>query len=240
MSDIFGSFDEAPRPLTDSERRLLKRMFSDFLEVPTEWINALKSKLESDPPVLGKATLGGEVVSGFLVGEIRWWPFASVPDTHWALCDGQSVSRTAGQYKTLADKLIPLGFPAPFGPGDGSTTFTLPNMKRRVPVHRDASYAFMDALGETGGIEDVTLALSQIPAHAHNLGTDAPTPRAKIPNNAGAGSTPQWVLVLTNAWDNVSFFLAPMQGGPTDSQGGGGAHTNLQPYIVLNAIIYLG
>lgn len=239
MSEFFESFDEAPHPLTDRERKLLKRMFSDFLEVPSEWLNSLKAKLESDPPILGQAALGGAITSGFIVGEVRWWPFAIAPDTHWAMCDGQAVSRTLGTYKALADKLIPLGFPAPFGPGDGSTTFTLPNFKRRVLVHRDSAYVPMDTIGETGGLEDVTLILSQVPPHSHNLLQDAVDPRPKIPTAQGTPGSNNWCLTFTN-WDNVTLFKPPMSAGPTDAQGGGGSHTNLQPYMVLNAIIYLG
>jgi len=52
------TYEDAPRPLTDNERRLLKRIFSDFFEVPGEWKTALKAELEKDPPVLGKQTLG--------------------------------------------------------------------------------------------------------------------------------------------------------------------------------------
>ena len=53
-----SAFVESPEPLTDSERRMLKRMFSDYFEVPTEWKNSLRRDLEADPPILGKYTLG--------------------------------------------------------------------------------------------------------------------------------------------------------------------------------------
>jgi hypothetical protein len=52
------TYVEAPEPLTDRERALLARMFSDYFEVPGEWKTALKSDLERDPPILGKQTLG--------------------------------------------------------------------------------------------------------------------------------------------------------------------------------------
>jgi hypothetical protein len=62
MSELgYVSYEEAPSPLTDTERRLLKRMFSDYFEVPSEWKSALKADLERDPPILGKATLGSGV-----------------------------------------------------------------------------------------------------------------------------------------------------------------------------------
>jgi len=59
MSDV-ATYQDAPSPLTDQERKNLKRMFSDFFEVPGEWKTSLKADLERDPPILGKQTLGGQ------------------------------------------------------------------------------------------------------------------------------------------------------------------------------------
>lgn len=61
MSDV--SYQDAPRPLTDKERDLLKRIFSDFFEVPGEWKTALRADLERDPPILGTQALGGQNVA---------------------------------------------------------------------------------------------------------------------------------------------------------------------------------
>jgi hypothetical protein len=58
LADALQAYEEAPRPLSDEERRLLKRMFSDYFEVPAEWKAELKADLERDPPILGKVTLG--------------------------------------------------------------------------------------------------------------------------------------------------------------------------------------
>lgn len=57
------TYQGSPRPLTDRERELLKRIFSDFFEVPGEWKSALRADLERDPPILGVAALGGQSVS---------------------------------------------------------------------------------------------------------------------------------------------------------------------------------
>jgi hypothetical protein len=59
------SAEETPRPLTDRERNLLHRMFSDWMEVPSEFKQALKYWLESDPPILGRSTLGGASILAF-------------------------------------------------------------------------------------------------------------------------------------------------------------------------------
>lgn len=58
-----ASYDDAPRPLTDRERSLMKRMFSDYFEVPGEWKTELKADLERDPPILGSITLGGQGIN---------------------------------------------------------------------------------------------------------------------------------------------------------------------------------
>lgn len=60
MSDV--SYQDSPAPLTDRERSQLKRMFSDYFEVPGEWKGALRADLERDPPVLGAQALGGQSV----------------------------------------------------------------------------------------------------------------------------------------------------------------------------------
>jgi microcystin-dependent protein len=80
--------------------------------------------------------------------------------TGWLLCEGQAVSRT-----TFARLFDAIG--TTYGAGDGSTTFTLPNLKGRVPVGRDDSQTEFDALGETSGTKTVTLDATQIPSHNH-------------------------------------------------------------------------
>ena len=67
MSSALGpgadiSYADAPKPLTQRERDFVKRIFSDWFEVPGEWKGSLRAYLESDPPQLGKAALGGGVV----------------------------------------------------------------------------------------------------------------------------------------------------------------------------------
>jgi microcystin-dependent protein len=236
MSDIYGSYEEAPRPLTDRERKLLKRMFSDFFEVPSEWKAALKAALEQDPPILGIGTLGGGLPTGFLIGEIRDWPFAAVPDTHWAFCDGQSVLRTLATHKRLHDKVAPLGYPAPFGPGDGSTTWTLPNLKGRVRVHKDAGDADFDVVGETRGAKTHTLAVNELASHSHDMGQHRHNYAA-----VGSSGSAQWGVV-NQFWDGSTLIasLTPSPSNDTSSSGSNVAHNNIQPSIVIPAIIYLG
>lgn len=78
--------------------------------------------------------------------------------TGWLLCHGQSVSRT--EYSTLFNAIGTV-----YGSGDGSTTFSIPNMQGRIPVGKDS--ATFSTLGSTGGAESVTLQTTQIPSHTH-------------------------------------------------------------------------
>jgi microcystin-dependent protein len=129
------------------------------------------------------------------------------------LCDGAAVSRTT--YSALWDVLRNGGSTSPYGNGDGSTTFNLPNLKGRVPVGLDSSQTEFDTLGETGGEKTVTLTAAQMPVHNHT----------SLILGSGEGST--GIPVTASANTNTT----------TGNAGSGEAHPNLQPYIVVNYII---
>jgi microcystin-dependent protein len=95
-----------------------------------------------------------------------------------------------------------------------------PNMKGRVPVGRDAAQTEFDTLGETGGAKTHTLSEPEIPPHTHGY----KFPTSQIAQGGGADVV---------AEDNFTLALPKT----SDSTGGGQAHNNLQPYIVLNYII---
>lgn len=151
------------------------------------------------------------VTSEALTGVISIYGGSTAP-TGWMLCDGTAVSRT-----TYSSLFTILG--VTYGAGDGSTTFNLPNLKGKVVVGLNASETEFDALGETGGAKTHTLTISEMPAHDHTSSSYTTT---------GSGST-------TGAVYGNSF-NGPISGS-VPSQGGGGAHNNLQPYMVLNYII---
>ena len=136
-------------------------------------------------------------------------PYAgATAPTGFLLCDGGAVSRT-----TYAGLFGTIG--TVYGAGDGSTTFALPNMKGRVPTGLDAAQTEFDTRGETGGTKTHTLTSAEMPSHIHSL-------------TFGSGGA-------TGGAD-VGQYGSP-NGGITGSAGGGGAHNNLQPYLVLNYII---
>jgi len=140
----------------------------------------------------------------------------SVAPTGWLMCDGSAVSRT--YYSSLFTLLG-----TTYGSGDGSTTFNLPDLQGRVPVGYDSTQTEFDALGETNSADAKThtLITSEMPAHTHALGPGS----TAAANYAGSGG-----LQGTQATLNTTIASA----------GGGGAHNNLQPYIVLNYIIRVG
>jgi microcystin-dependent protein len=151
----------------------------------------------------------GELIKEMLTGAI--FPFGgSVVPSGFLECDGQAVSRT-----DYSDLFSAIG--TTFGPGDGSTTFNLPDLRGRVPIGQDTGQAEFDTLAETGGEKAHTLTVTEMPAHDHpevtatatiiNGGLEAPAP-ASVPGV-----------------------------GLTGSAGGGAAHNNLQPYLVLKFII---
>jgi microcystin-dependent protein len=117
--------------------------------------------------------------------------------------------------------------------GNGQTTFALPNLQGRVPIHFGQGPGLSSyALGQTGGAEAVTLSQSTMPAHGHGAGvTQAPgtttRPANKVPATTGAAA-------YADASDGSMFNPAFIQ-----NNGGNQPHANLQPYLALNACIAL-
>lgn len=143
----------------------------------------------------------------------------------WVLCYGQAISRTT--YAVLFAELS-----TTYGSGDGSTTFNVPDLRGRVIAGQDdmggssanrltgvTGSVNGDTLGGTGGTETHTLVEAEIPAHTHT------TPTSDGSFNATTGSN-------TSAPSNTN--------GTTGSTGGGGAHNNVQPTIILNYMIFAG
>lgn len=143
----------------------------------------------------------------------------STAPSGWLFCAGQAVSRStyAGLFSAISTT---------FGVGDGSTTFNLPDLRGRVAAGKDnmggtaanrltsgGSGITGTTLGASGGTQTHTLSTSEMPAHLH---TGGPT------LISGAGSD---ISTLSSGTGN------------TGSTGGGGAHQNTQPTLILNKII---
>ncbi|HEX8640487.1 MAG TPA: tail fiber protein [Allosphingosinicella sp.] len=160
------------------------------------------------------------------IGEIRM--FASTfPPVGWLFCDGQLLPISEN------DALFTL-IGTTYG-GDGQSTFALPDLRGRVPMHFGQGPAGVNhTLAEASGVEEVTLTAQQIPVHNHaaivstNPATDA------NPGGNLIGSSPSINFFIEGTEPDAS--LLPQAVTPV---GGSQPHTNIQPYLCVNFIISL-
>src|SRR2546421_9605833 len=146
------------------------------------------------------------------VGEIRMFAGNFAP-AGWMFCEGQllPISENETLFQLIGTT---------YG-GDGESTFALPDLRGRIPVHQGNELT----LAETGGAEEVTLTVNQIPAHSHPLlaanavGND-PNPK----NNVLAESSAVSLYQSANP-------AAAMATQSISSTGGSQPHTNFQPYL---------
>jgi microcystin-dependent protein len=177
---------------------------------------------------------------------------AAIPAT-WLLCDGQAVNRTT--YADLFAKIATI-----YGIGDGSSTFNVPNLKGRIPVGLDAAQVEFDTRGETGGAKTHTLLASEIPSHTHGINHDHGAVTSSNPGDhthgmqffsqevdqgpVGGTSGFRWINDVPDQFKSTQgggghthSVDLPNFSGTSGATGGGGAHNNLQPYIVLSYLI---
>lgn len=153
----------------------------------------------------------GAAVVGAATGTVTQYAGSSAP-TGWLLCDGSAVSRT-----TYAALFTIVG--TTYGTGDGSTTFNLPDIRGRVSIGAGQGSGLTNrTLAATGGAETHTLTIAEMPAHTHTYHA----------GQFGSGYGPVDGNSI-NEWSDIY--------PATSSTGGGGAHNNMQPFIVLNYII---
>ena len=154
------------------------------------------------------------------VGEIRMFAGNFAP-AGWMFCEGQLLP--ISEYETLFNLIG-----TTYG-GDGQSTFALPDLRGRIPLHFGNGFT----LAETGGAETVTLTVSQIPAHSHpNL---ASTNTADTPNVATA--LPATGVVSQLYWgDPPDTAVSPQAISAT---GGSQPHNNFEPYLCVDFIISL-
>lgn len=164
------------------------------------------------------------------IGEIRMFAGNFAP-RGWALCNGQllAISQNTALFSLLG---ITYG-------GDGRTTFALPNLQGRAPLHPGNGPGLSPRQpGETGGEETVTLDSSRMPAHTHGV---------RCSSTTGDQATPVGNVCAVGAGQRGQVFYADAPGasppalndGAVGNAGGGAPHNNLPPYLAVNFIIAL-
>jgi microcystin-dependent protein len=119
--------------------------------------------------------------------------------------------------------------------GDGQSTFALPDLQSRIPVHQGQGSGLSNrSLAETGGTESVTLTVQQIPVHAHPL--LATSAVGTKPGPGGNFYSASGVQLYADA--NVAT-VVPMKNTIVGATGGSQPHENMAPYLGLNFIISL-
>ena len=154
------------------------------------------------------------------VGEIRMFAGNFAP-AGWMFCEGQllPISENETLFQLIGTT---------YG-GDGQSTFALPDLRGRVPVHQGNGFI----LAETGGAEEITLTVNQIPSHTHAMtAVDQPGNQTSPTGNRLAQSFN--VVPYINDASTGSF--SPAAVGPV---GGSQPHTNFQPYLCVDFIISL-
>src|SRR5205085_853768 len=154
------------------------------------------------------------------VGEIRMFGGNFAP-AGWMFCEGQllPISENETLFQLIGTT---------YG-GDGQSTFALPDLRGRIPLHQGNGFI----LAETGGAEEITLTINQIPAHSHPL---------LATTSGGTLNTPGGNLTAESA--AVKIYVADVAGGNMSpsaigSTGGSQPHTNFQPYLCVDFIISL-
>lgn len=154
------------------------------------------------------------------VGEIRMFA-GNFPPAGWMFCEGQllPISENETLFQLIGTT---------YG-GDGESTFALPDLRGRIPIHQGNSFI----LAETGGAEEITLTVNQISAHSH--------PMLASPGIGSAPTGQNNVLAkLTNvdlySGDSPDTNMSPVA---IAAVGGSQPHTNFQPYLCVDFIISL-
>lgn len=157
------------------------------------------------------------------VGEIRMFAGNFAP-AGWMFCEGQllPISENETLFQLIGTT---------YG-GDGQSTFALPDLRGRIPIHQGNGFI----LAETGGAEEITLTVNQIPAHSHPALATTNAAADTTPNNASVLASASLATTTPYGQDAPFTNLAPTSIGPV---GGSQPHTNFQPYLCVDFIISL-
>jgi len=203
------------------------KQLSDLTDVSSTTPSDGQALVWNDSNSLWEPNDVGSGGSSVPTGAMMMWPTDTAP-AGWLLCYGQAVSRT-----TYSDLFSVIG--TTFGSGDGSTTFNLPDLRGRVPLGKDnmggvaaenVTSGQALVLGGTGGEENHTLTVSELPRHRHGPATGGDQYIMRRSGGANSDGDP----------GSYNFIGA----GYTGYTGGDTAHNNMPPYLTLSFIIYTG
>lgn len=153
------------------------------------------------------------------IGEVRMFAGNFAP-AGWMFCEGQLLP--ISEYETLFQLIG-----RTYG-GDGQSTFGLPDLRGRIPLHMGSGFT----LAQTGGQEEVTLTVNQIPAHSHTVqAVNTAANKTSPTNNHLAAVSSNFLYIADAPTDNMASTLT--------QTGGSQPHSNFQPYLCLNFIISL-
>jgi microcystin-dependent protein len=155
------------------------------------------------------------------LSEIKICAFNFAPQG-WAFCNGQllPISQNQALFSLLGTT---------YG-GNGQTTFALPNLQGRAPIHTGSGHT----LGEVAGQYNHTLTQAEMPAHSHFFNATTGSSTTNTPSNAVGLSTSSGSSLYGPPQN-----LVTMDPGALASVGGGQPHSNQSPYLVLNFCIAL-
>jgi microcystin-dependent protein len=154
------------------------------------------------------------------LGEMRIMSFNFAPKG-WAQCNGQflPINQNQALFSLLGTQ---------YG-GNGQTTFALPDLRGRVPIHQGQSFI----IGQAGGQETHTIIMSEMPAHNH-----VPQGNSAVPNT-GSPANAFWCDISNNSYSTAGAGNTTLAPGAVTNTGGSQPHNNLQPFLVLNICIAL-
>ena len=153
------------------------------------------------------------------IGEIRMFGGNYAP-VDWAFCNGQLLA--IADYDTLFSLIG-----TTYG-GDGQSTFGLPDLRGRVPLHVGTGFV----RGQAGGQENVTLQTSHLPIHSHVMQVSNDNPTLGSPQGSLPGQS-------TNKFYRAGNPTTTMAQDALAQTGGSRSHSNIQPFLCINFIIAL-
>lgn len=157
------------------------------------------------------------------IGEIRIFGGNFAP-LGWMFCEGQLVQ--ISDYDTLFNLIG-----TTYG-GDGQQTFALPDLRGRLPVHQGTGAGLSPAhLGQTGGVESVTLSVNQIPVHTHPFVATLNTGNQSNPSGSVTSQSPNIKPYIQDVPD------ANLAANALLVSGGSQPHENRMPFQCVSFII---